>query len=143
MITDMLQTLESRLFAAAALLAVSAAALFLTEPFRRSAPASARVLPLHVLEEDGRVRVDWDPVASIAAEADSARLIAHDGGATRQYEVDRRALRNGGLDYVKRSDDVLLEFVLLQNGRQLHRATIRAAASTTATPPAAPGPRQR
>lgn len=65
-------------------------------------------LRLHAVEQDGRIRVDWDPADPAIRSASSATLVAKDGNASHKYEVPPEALRGGGLDYLRRSNDVLL-----------------------------------
>lgn len=94
-------------------------------------------LRLHVTEQQGRIRVDWDPTDPAIRSARSARLTARDGNTSHEYPVTEEALRGGGLDYLRRSDDVLLTLKLDGSGAE---ATVRAVVAPQAAVPAAEPP---
>lgn len=89
-------------------------------------------LELRVTENKGRIRVDWDPSAPAVKSATSAKLIARDGNSSHEYPVNGEALRGGGLDYLRRTNDVLLTLRIEETGAE---AAVR---SIVAQPPPPP-----
>ena len=87
-------------------------------------------LRLRVIEQAGRIRVDWDPSDPAVRSATSATLVARDGRTSDRYTVNEDAVRGGGLDYLRRSNDVLLKLRMEGTGAE---ASVRA---VIAPPPA-------
>jgi hypothetical protein len=96
-------------------------------------PASRPALVVHASEQDGRIRVDWDPSDPLVRDAKSATLIARDGEVSHEYPVSVDALRSGGLDYLRRSNDVLLTLRV-----DATEARVRTFVSPPPPPPPAP-----
>jgi hypothetical protein len=88
---------------------------------------------LNVMEQGGRIRIDWDPSSPAVLSGKSATLFTRDGDATHEYPVSGDALRGGGLDYLRRSNDVLLTLRILPGGAE---ASVRAVIAPV--PPAQP-----
>jgi hypothetical protein len=115
------------------------AAMLIAEPF---APGNNRHhhFALTASESDGRLRIDWDQSARAVLDADSAALDAVDGGVPQHYEVDRKILSQGGLEYRPRTEDVLLRLSLLRNGKVLSESAVRLTGSGP-RPPTRPAER--
>jgi hypothetical protein len=122
------------------LIVVFAAVLLIAEPFQGGdePPASLR---LQAVEDNGRVRIDWNQSDLAAFNADSAILRVEDGGTTREYPIDTKTLKTGGLDYVRNSNDVLLSLTLMSEGKPRTEGLIRTVVAQAAPP--APEPAQR
>ena len=103
----------------------AAAALAYYRPTVDRPTASPAGLTLRATDERGRFRVDWDSAAPAVREADSAVLEVDDGGSFTKYPVDANILRSGGLDYIRKSTDVLLTLTLLRDGKALEQAAVR------------------
>ena len=144
-------TREGFLGLATLLLFLAAAAVAYFRPFAAASPAGSR-LPLQVTESGGRIRVDWDPALTPVRRADTGMLSVVDGGVAHEYPMDRRVIRSGSFDYVRRSDDVLLTVTLHEQNQQTAQAMIRSVGppplsipSIRGEPPsrAKPAPRSR
>ena len=115
---------EFHLGIATLLFASIAAALVIAEPFRlRDRPPTTFVVEAE--EVEGRVRVDWNPAHVRELQADAALLRVKDGESTHEYPITRKTLEAGGLDYLRKSDDVLLSLTLLREGQQRTQAMVR------------------
>jgi hypothetical protein len=125
---------EFHLGIATLLFASCAAALVIAEPFRlRDRPPRAFVV--HAAEVNGRVRVDWNPSDVHDFHADAALLRVKDGGNTQEYSINRKTLEAGGLDYLRKSDDVLLSLTLLGEGKPRTEVMVRTIIATPPQPP--------
>ena len=109
-------------------------------------------LELRVADQSGRLRVDWDAQNQAIQNAQGATLEVEDGGIFNRYPVEPEILRKGGLDYVRRTDDVLLTLTLYHDGRPDLQASVRriaplgsevAAAARVEKPAPAPAPQSR
>ena len=130
---------EFHLGIATLLFAACATALVIAEPFRyRDRPPKTFVV--QAAEVNGRVRVDWNPSVVREFKADAAILRVQDGEITHEYPIDRRTLEAGGLDYLRKSDDVLLSLTLMGEGKPRTEAMVR---TVIAPPPPAPPPAGR
>lgn len=126
---------EFNLGIATLLFAACATALVIAEPFRyRERPAKAFLI--EAAEVNGRVRVDWNPADVHEFKADAAVLRVQDGDTTHQYPIDRKTLEAGGLDYLRKSDDVLLSLTLMGEGKRRTEALVRTVISNPAVPEA-------
>ncbi|WP_225154708.1 hypothetical protein, partial [Bradyrhizobium sp. NBAIM08] len=74
---------------------------------------------------NGRMRIDWDSSNPAIQTAEGATLEVEDGGVFNRYPVEANILRSGGLDYVRRSQDVFLTLTLYQDGRPGLQSSIR------------------
>lgn len=91
--------------------------VLLVGPFGTNPAKAKPSLELRVADQGGRMRVDWDANAAVIQSAQGATLEVKDGGVFNRYPVEASILRSGGLDYVRRSDDVLLTLTLYHDGR--------------------------
>jgi hypothetical protein len=107
------------------LLVAVAAALFIADPFRPSI-GYPDVVPALASDADGRIRMDWNAQHPLVTKAQKALLRVRDGESVYEYPVDQPTLRNGGLDYLRKSGDVTLTLVLLRDGKPLGQAAVRA-----------------
>lgn len=126
----------------------AAAMLWIAEPFAPKAGAPAVPFLLRAQEAGDRLRVDWDASNPDVQRADAALLEVHDGAAFHRYPVDRKILLSGGLDYLRKSADVLLLLTLYQGGQEWRQASVRTVGPVVAAeaPPEArpsPAPRSR
>jgi hypothetical protein len=133
---------ELLLLLATIVLMALAAAIFLTGPLSSKQAKPRPSLDLRVVDQNGRMRVDWDPANEAVLTAQGATLEAEDGGVLNRYPVEPRVLRSGGLDYIRRSEDVLLTLTLYHDGRPGIQSTVRRIApvqlQTVRTAPPAP-----
>lgn len=117
-------------FAGTLVFFAAAAGLTWWDGTRRASVSDAPVFRLHAIEQDGRIRVDWDPSDAVVKKARSATLVARDGNASHEYPVTADALRSGGLDYLRRTNNVLLTLRLEGTG-------VESAVRTVVSPPRA------
>lgn len=114
--------------------------LVMARPLTSLSRESKRALELKVVDQNGRMRVDWNPADPLIQTAQGGTLEVEDGGAFNRYPVEPNVLRSGGLDYVRRSDDVFLTLTLYHDGRPGVQASVRRIspvdASLAATPDA-------
>ena len=101
------------------------AALAIAEPFAPKQPAPEARFPVKVVDRDGRIRVDWNPLIPAVRSSDSATLEVIDGGLYHRYPVEKSILDNGGLDYVRRTADVTLTLTTYTGGRPSAQAIVR------------------
>ena len=97
-------------------------------------------LELRVADHNGRIRVDWNANNPLVQSAQGATLEVEDGGSFNRYPVEPKILKSGGLDYVRRSEDVLLTLTLYHDGRPGVQTSVRRIAPFSApvvatTPP--------
>jgi hypothetical protein len=78
-----------------------------------------------VADQNGRIRVDWDANDQAVQTAQGATLEVEDGEVLNRYPVEPKILRSGGLDYVRRSEDVLLTLTLYHDGRPGLQSAVR------------------
>lgn len=116
---------EFALLLGSAVFVVATAGLVFWDRASNRAP-DGRLLRLHAVEQDGRIRVDWDPADPVVRSARSATLVAKDGSASHQYDVPPEALRGGGLDYLRRTNDVLLTLRIAGVGESALRTVVAA-----------------
>lgn len=122
----------------------ASAAVYLLQPFQKLSPEVPKPAPFRLKASDlgGRLRVDWDPRNPAVQSAQAATLEVQDGGAFQRYPVTAQVLRNGGLDYVRKSGDVLLTLTLYENGQPGHQATVRRVEQVQAAPAPEPSVQQ-
>jgi hypothetical protein len=116
---------ELLLLLATIVLTALAAALFLTGPLTSRHSKPRPTLELRVADQNGRMRVDWDAKQPWVQNAQGATLEVEDGGVLNRYPVEPSVLRSGGLDYVRRSEDVLLTLTLYQDGHPGLQSSVR------------------
>jgi hypothetical protein len=121
----MLRRGELYLLLCTIVLTALAAAVFLTEPLSSKQAKPRPSLELRVADQNGRMRVDWDANRSDIQTAQGATLEVEDGGVLNRYPVEPNVLRSGGLDYVRRSDDVLLTLTLYHDGHPGVQSSVR------------------
>jgi hypothetical protein len=144
----MLRRGELYLLLCTIVLAALAAAVFLTEPLSSKQAKPRPSLELRVADQNGRMRVDWDANRSDIQTAQGATLEVEDGGVLNRYPVEPNVLRSGGLDYVRRSDDVLLTLTLYHDGHPGVQSSVRRIAPLALQlakqePPPAPKPAKK
>jgi hypothetical protein len=106
-------------------LAALTAVLLVARPLSTRQAKPRPNLELRVADQDNRLRVDWDATNPAVLTAQGGTLEVEDGGTFNRYPVDPEILRKGGLDYVRRSDDVLLTLTLYHDGRPDLQASVR------------------
>ena len=116
---------EFYLLLATLLLATLTAAILLRRPLAARQEQQRPHLDLRVSDQSGRMRVDWDTSNPVIQSAQGATLEVEDGGVFNRYPVEAKVLRSGGLDYVRRSEDVLLTLTLYEDGRPGLQSSIR------------------
>ena len=120
-----LRPLEYYLLLGTLFLVALTAVILLAKPLTARQDKPKPNLDLRVADKDGRIRVDWDPSNPSVQAAQGATLEVEDGGSFNRYPVEANILRSGGLDYVRKSDDVLLTITLYHDGRPGLQSSIR------------------
>lgn len=116
---------ELYLLLATIVLAALATAIFLTAPLSSRHGKPRPSLEVRVADQNGRMRLDWDANDPSIRTAQGATLEVEDGGVLNRYPVEPNILRSGGLDYVRRSEDVLLTLTLYHDGRPGVQTAVR------------------
>lgn len=109
------------------LLIAASAIVVLWQPFSKSrGPQDDFGFTLRPADHDGRMRIDWNPQSQAVKTAKGGTLAVNDGGSMESYPVEAKVLRDGGLDYVRKSGDVVLTLTLNGNNqRQRQQAFAR------------------
>lgn len=94
-------------------------------PFPESPKVPAKDIALRITDVKGRLRLDWDTNNEFVRRAQGATLEVDDGGARDRYPVELRTLRAGGLDYVRKTPEVVLKLTLFDNGKPGAFAMVR------------------
>jgi len=123
------------------------AAISYMHPFPEKAQQTPPDIALRITDQDGRLRLDWDRDNKLIQRAQGGTLEVEDGGARDRYSVEARTLQAGGLDYVRKTPDVLLKLTLFDSDKPTAVATVRSIGPVvervvTASAPA-PAPRRR
>jgi hypothetical protein len=121
----MLRRAEVYLLLATIVLTALAAAVFLAGPISSRQAKPRPSLELRVADQNGRMRVDWDANQAVIQSAQGATLEVEDGGVLNRYPVEPNVLRSGGLDYVRRSEDVFLTLTLYHDGNPGVQSSVR------------------
>lgn len=82
-------------------------------------------LAIRPSELAGTVRLVWDPEQPPLSDARVATLQVQDGVEVYYFPVDATTLGRGSLDYVRRSDDVLLTLTVFREGQPAVAASVR------------------
>ena len=80
---------------------------------------------LQASDASGQMHIRWNAQADGVVRADRAVLEVKDGKQDLQYPVSRTMLANGGLDYTRKTDDVVASLVLYKDGREIERRIVR------------------
>jgi hypothetical protein len=141
--------LEYYLLLGTLFLAALTAAILFAKPLTARQNKAKPSLELRVADKEGRIRVDWDASNPAIQAAQGATLEVEDGGAFNRYPVEASILRSGGLDYVRKTDDVLLTITLYHDGRPGLQSSVRRISpvgpqfASSQTPPERPQARSR
>jgi hypothetical protein len=117
------------------LFVTAATVVVITQPFSARVEDASLPLTLKVADRNERIRVDWDPRHPAVQSADAATLEVHDGSAFHRYPIEAKVLRSGGLDYLRKSPDVLLTITLYQHGQSGLQTTARTVAGMESPAP--------
>lgn len=117
--------LESYLLLGAIFLVALAVIVVFAKPLTARQNKAKPTLDLRVADKDGRMRVDWDPSNPAIQAAQGATLEVEDGKSFNRYPVEASVLRSGGLDYIRKTDDVLLTITLYHDGRPGEQTSVR------------------
>ena len=95
--------------------------------FSPLSPRSSGVPPiaLRVIDQEGRLRIDWNKDNELIRSAGGATLEVEDGGVTNRYPVEPKTLRSGGFDYIRKTTDVLMTLTLFHDGKPGAIAKVR------------------
>jgi hypothetical protein len=116
------------------LLAAAIAVLIWSEPLAPSRLGRAgQPFAVRASENAGSVILEWSRDAQVIRTATGGLLAFEDGGVSHLDKVDAKVLRQGGLEYRRRSQDVLLRLSLLKDQDVIGHASVRL---TGALPPA-------
>jgi hypothetical protein len=139
--------LESYLLWGTLCLVALAVVIVFAKPLTVRQNKAKPTLDLRVADKDGRMRVDWDPANPVIQAAQGATLEVEDGKSFNRYPVEASVLRSGGLDYIRKTDDVLLTITLYHDGRPGVQTSVRRIAplvpAQVASSPAPPPPPER
>lgn len=116
---------EMYLLLGSIVLAALATAIFLAAPLTARQAKPRPSLEVRVADANGRMRLDWNANDPAIQSAQGATLEVEDGGVLNRYPVEPNVLRSGGLDYVRRSEDVLLTLTLYHEGRPGVQTAVR------------------
>ena len=122
------------------------AALAYLHPFPRNAVAAPADFALRITDQNGRLRLDWDRDNELIRHAQGATLEVEDGGVRYRYPIEPRSLQAGGLDYIRKTPEVLLKLIVLENDKPAAVATVRSIGpimEPVVTASAPPAPRRR
>jgi hypothetical protein len=111
---------------------VATAVIAFLHPFRKSENPPGTIA-LQVGDQNGRMRIDWDASNELVRNAQGATLEVEDGGVVNRYPVERKTLRSGGFDYLRKTQD----------GKPGAVATVRSIAPVQVQSAAAPAPDSR
>ncbi len=89
----------------------------------------AEAITLRVSDQGDRMRVDWDADNELIRQAQGATLEVDDGGVMNRYPVKPKTLRAGGVDYIRKTPEVLLTLTLFRDGKPGAFATVRSVGS--------------
>ena len=117
--------LESYLLWGTLCLVALAVVIVFAKPLTTRQNKAKPTLDLRVADKDGRMRVDWDPSNPAIQSAQGATLEVEDGKSFNRYPVEANVLRSGGLDYIRKTDDVLLTITLYHDGRPGVQTSVR------------------
>ena len=115
---------ELYLLLATIVLGIFTAFLLIGRPMRTFQKAKPG-LELRVADQGGRIRVDWNANNPLIQSAQGATLEVEDGGSFNRYPVASNILKSGGLDYIRRSEDVLLTLTLYHDGHAGVQSSVR------------------
>jgi hypothetical protein len=120
------------------LFAAGAAWTWLWAPEER---ASAESIPeLAAADEQGRVRLAWNPQAAVFERAAYGVLEADEGGRLAVYRIPPAVLRGGALEYIRQERDVRLSMRLFDASGEIWRYAVYSVASVRMEGMAAPAP---
>lgn len=129
---------------AAALTGMAAVIVFAISPKAAGRSFAGSALQLSATETGGHIRISWNPQDLQVKRSTAATLEVHDGRRYEIYPVNGDALRQGSLDYVHGSGDVLFTLTLFEDKTPGSKGVLRA---ISALPPevrmAAPATAQR
>lgn len=93
---------------------------------------------LDAKQVDGRIRLTWNTNLPLVKAATGGILEARDGSKSASYPIERKVLRQGVLEYILSSEDVLLSVTLLQKGKAGQQSVVRVVAPVLSEPPGTP-----
>lgn len=113
-----------RLAVVAAIILLGAFASFAV-PRLRTTPVSQDPLQLRLLDAQGQLRVEWNRMSGILAQADSAALVIADGGPLPPINLDKETLETGSVTYARLSEDVSVRLVVQRKGQPPYQEVAR------------------
>lgn len=118
------------------LLLAATIALLIAEPFGRRSESQLQ-FAVRGSDNAGSVHLDWDAASPVVEAADAASLEVIDGGVPLRYDIEKKVLGQGGLEYRRRSDQVVLTLTLMRAGQPLRQSSIRLTGRTAPAQPLA------
>jgi len=80
-------------------------------------PAESNSISLTATDQSGKMQVSWDNHNPTVRSAETGMLDVVDGGELTHYRVATSVLQSGKLEYLRKSDDVLLKLIVYRDGR--------------------------
>lgn len=114
-----------------AVLATLAAVLIWAEPLSTAGPERSEPFVVQASENSGSVLLQWRSSSPLVRSATSGRLDFEDGATSHRDQVDARVLRQGALEYRRRSSEVLLRLSLLKGQDVIGTASVRLTGAPT------------
>lgn len=111
---------------AAALAGTAAYFIFSISTRATVGSAGAPALQLGATETEGRIRLSWNAQDEQVKRSTAATLEVHDGSRYEIYPINGDALRQGSLDYVQQSGDVLFTLTLFEDKTRGSKGMLRA-----------------
>ncbi len=112
-------------------------AIVAARPLAPYASGRTEVFEVRASETSGSVLLEWSPESRLVRSATGGLLEFLDGATAHREQVNPRVLRQGGLEYRRRSQDVLLRLSLLKDNGVIGHASVRLTGAPV--PAAAPG----
>ena len=88
-------------------------------------PPGEQNLALHAWDEQGQLRIVWNRASRAIQKADRGTVQIDDGGLRTELPLDREHLRNGSLNYARRSSDVAIRMTLYRADSAVSSVTTR------------------
>ncbi|MDZ4803140.1 MAG: hypothetical protein SGI92_33690 [Bryobacteraceae bacterium] len=108
-----------------ALLAAVSFMIVLGEPLSPDRRYRPETFAVKVSEASGSLILEWSPQSRLVQSATGGVLEYVDGGTPHRDEVDVRVLRQGALEYRRRSHEVLLRLLLLKKRDVIGQMSVR------------------
>ncbi|MBC7924432.1 MAG: hypothetical protein H7039_02140 [Bryobacteraceae bacterium] len=107
------------------LLAALSFALVVAEPLSPHKAHRYAIFDVRASESGGSIVLDWDPKSVLVDAATNGLLESNDGGVSHSDTVEARVLRQGGLEYRRRSEDVTIRLRLMKGSETIGESSVK------------------